>query len=92
MENNCKKPKPWELKKYNYLEWGEMNHDWHNESKLSFVDSYFFRYDNYIKAKNNEFIIKSVFGNQHPKEIQMEIQWWFNACIGVYSQILIVNN
>jgi hypothetical protein len=64
-----------------------MKYDWRNETMLGFVKSYFFRYDNFIKGKDNKFIMRSVFGNKHPKEIQIELDEWFVTCIGTYSNI-----
>ena len=87
MKGNCKKEKKWSVKVFSYQEWAKMNHDWANESKLGFVESYFFRYDNFIKGQNNEFIMKSVFGNKHPTEIKIELDKWFFNCIGTYSEI-----
>lgn len=86
-----KKYKYWELNRKcrTTKEWCEMPIDWLNEHKLKAVDSYFFRYDNLEIGKANEFIIKSVFGNKSMFEINKEINWWFNKCIGVYSEIKI---
>ena len=87
--NTCRKEKYWitHPKKRNTKEWCEMPIDWLNEHKLGSVDCYFFRYDNLIKGKENNFILKSVFGRRSNEEINEEINWWYSMCIGVYSEI-----
>ena len=82
-----RKLKPWEVNKLTYKEWGEMKHDWINETKLDYVESYFFRLNNYIKGQQNHFILKSTFGMMSDGEIKQSIEKWFNHCIGVYSEI-----
>ena len=84
---SCKKPKPWGITKLTYQEWGNMKHDWVNETKLDYVESYFFRYDNYIKGQKNDFILKSVFGRMDEIDIKKSINKWFNFCVGAYSEI-----
>lgn len=67
-----------------------MDYDWANEYKVCYnVESYFFRYDNYMKYKEtgNEHIKKSTFGVKHDFDIQKEIDKWFDACIGAYCEI-----
>ena len=87
--NNCKKLKYWENhpKKRNTKEWIDMPVDWLNEHKLGCVNDYFFRYDNFIKGEVNEHIMKSTFGRKSKHEIEIEIYFWFDKCIGVYSEI-----
>ena len=86
MQKNCKKNKPWEIREFTYQEWGNMKHDWINETKLDYVESYFFRYDNYIKGQKNKFILKSVFGTTDSIGIEKSINKWFKSCIGAYSE------
>ncbi len=88
---SCNKLKYWELnpKKRNLTEWNDMPVDWVNESKLDWVKSYFFRYDNYILGKKNMFILKSTFGNKSDIEIKEDINKWFSICVGAYSETTI---
>ena len=85
---NCRKPKPWETRDFNYQEWGKMEYDWTNESKINnSVRCYFFEYDNFIKGKKNEHILKSTFGRKSVFEIEYSISLWFKKCIGAYNEI-----
>ena len=57
---------PWELKKLTYAEWGNLDFDWVNQSKINkWIPSYFFRYENYHKGLENEYIMKRM----HPAAI-----------------------
>lgn len=90
MNVGVRKKKPWEEREISYSEWGRMDYDWANEYKVCYnVESYFFRYDNYMKYKEtgNEHIKKSTFGVKHDFDIQKEIDKWFDACIGAYCEI-----
>ena len=79
---------PWDDREVSYREWHEMDFDWQNKYKLdNCVESYFFRYNAYIKGLSNEYIIKSVFGVKSKEEIEKEIDYWFNASIGAYNNI-----
>ena len=79
---------PWETKKLTYTEWGRMDFDWNNHYTVTrTIPSYFFRYDNYLKGLKNEFVLKSTFGRKTQIEIIEEIQWWFDQCLGAYTQI-----
>ena len=88
MIKSCKKPKPWEIRKYTYQEWGKMDFDWLNEHKLDqTIVCYFWRIENYEKGQKNEHILRSTFGMKTEYEIQQEIQYWFNASVGAYNEI-----
>ncbi len=79
---------PSEYRKVTYTEWGTLDWDWENQAKLDkWIAAYFFRYDNYYKGLTNKHIIKSVFGQKPEDEIKKEIDWWYNECIGAYTQI-----
>ena len=88
-----KAQKPWEIKKLTYQEWGQNKHDWENEYKLMYsVESYFFRYDNFIKGNESDVILRSVFGNKNYEDIVKDIKYWFNKCIGAYNVINLNKN
>ena len=61
--------------------------DCKNESKLSAVESYLFRYDGLKKGLSNEVILRSIFGRKAIGEIEKELIWWYDRCVGVYSEI-----
>ena len=86
----CSKKKIWDLKDRDYSNtqiWGAMDVDWENEHKLNSVFFYFFRFDNYQKGLENNHIMLSTFGIKSNIQILEEIEWWFNVCIGVYSDV-----
>ena len=90
MKKSCIKAKSWEnhpKKKWTTQEWNALYVDWRNESKLDAVDSYFFRFDNLSRGRENKFIRLSVFGRKTITEIEQEINWWFYLCLGTYSEI-----
>lgn len=67
-----------------------MDYDWANEYKVTYnIESYFFRYNNYMKyiETGNDHIRKSTFGVKSTWDIQRDINKWFNACIGAYTEI-----
>jgi len=79
---------PWEVRKISYSEWGKMDFDWDNKNKVdNTVESYLFRYKNYQKGLKNEHIMKSTFGNKSIADIEIEINKWFEMCIGAYTLI-----
>lgn len=83
-----RKTYPWDVKDLTYREFGSLNYDWLNSYKVSkTVQSYLFRYDGYNKGLTNEYIMKSTFGRLHISDILKEIDYWFNKCIGAYSEI-----
>lgn len=88
IESDGIKKKPWEIKKFTYSEWAKMDYDWNNEYKVKHnVESYLFRYENFISGNVNSQIMKSTFGVKNNIEIRKEIEYWFDACIGAYSEI-----
>lgn len=79
---------PFEKKQYTYQEWGCMDFDWLNYYKVTYnVESYLWRYDNYLKGIDNHHILKSTFGKSNIEDIKKEIELWFNNCLGAYNTI-----
>lgn len=65
-----------------------MDFDWSNQYKVYYsIPSYFFRLENYHEGLINEHIMKSTFGMKSHNEIIKEIIYWFNNCVGAYSEI-----
>lgn len=78
----------WEGKNYSYQEWANTPFDWSNFYKVKYtVESYLWRYDNYLKGLSNAHILKSTFGKSDLKSIQEEIEMWFNDSVGAYNTI-----
>ena len=73
-------------------EWSNMPVDWNNEAKLKTVNVYLWMYGNFIKGKENEFILKSTFGKKSKHAIIEELELWYNRCIGAYSEIEILSH
>lgn len=83
-----KKKYPWEVNKISYSEWGRMDFDWLNHSKVhNTVQSYLFRYNNYHKGLTNDHIMKSTFGRMSHSGIKEELKKWYDRAIGAYTAI-----
>jgi hypothetical protein len=72
---------------YNHSNNEDNGNYWKNQHKLSCIESYFFRYDNYLKGLKNPHILKSTFGIKSIDDIEKEINYWFDKCVGAYSYI-----
>jgi hypothetical protein len=65
---------------------------WRNQYRLTYtVESYLWRYNNYKKYLDdkNEFIFKSTFGKADIRDVEAELKWWYNKCVGANNEIKI---
>lgn len=60
---------------------------WINEHKKWAAENYLWRVRQYERGLENEHIMKSTFGHMSPEQILSDIKYWFNASLGVHTQI-----
>jgi hypothetical protein len=84
---------PWEILGISFNDWFYGPYDkgwyWREMANKKTIDSYLWRKENYEKGKQNEHILKSVFGKSSETEILKEINWWFDKCVGANTTIYI---